>query len=710
MTTTRTVSADEQEVRRTVDLLLEPGEVVELRALDVRRGGNGFRFTASGYFDDREKLVEEAVKLSQRAKGVYLVPNVKPELLARASNRVRECGKGDSCTSDDDTLPRRKWFFVDCDPVRPSGISSTDRERDAAGEKAQEVWSTLLDLGFPDPAIYASSGNGRHLLYRVDLPADDGGLLRQCLEALDFRFGDDRVTVDTSVHNRARPLRFYGTVNRKGDDVPDRPHRVSRIEWTPPDGAEVVRVSALEELARWLPQEEPSPTKRTASGKAFDLDGWIQEHGVPVGPPSDWKGGRKWVFPVCPWDSAHSNRSAFILQFPSGGISAGCLHNGCRGMEWRDLRLIYEPDAYEHEHGDSIPCTGAGNMGEAASEVVSSMSSTLTHKDLVTGELPPVPWLVEGLIPKGGLCLLAGDSGVGKSWLGFHLGQTVASELPFLGKFPVEKGAVLYLDAESGENLIRRRFKKLWKGLEEANPDLDPDIPFSVLLSAVDLDADGLQALTERIRRECIRLVVLDPMIHFGSADENDSRAMASFLEGIRQVSRDTGAAFLLVHHVRKESRLASNAPGQMIRGSSAIRAVMDSVLYVRRLNDGKLQVEHDKSRQAEAVPRFLVEVTDPDEETTSISYAGESGTAESRRELAEEAILRTIADTGGTAKRQLIVEQCKAEGVSEKTVNNTLSALVEASRLTKVQRGKPVFYSLPETSNKKAPMLEEEW
>lgn len=703
MTARTAISADEQEVRKAVDLLLDRGEVIELRALEVPRGGNGFRYTASGYFDDADRLVEEAVRLSQTAKGVYVTMNpVATDLLARACNRTRQMNGRDSSTGDTD-IPRRKWFGIDLDPCRVSGVSSTDEEHEAARDKAREIWDALLDLGFPDP-IYASSGNGGHLMYRVDLPADDGGLLKRCLAALAFHFDDERVTVDQSVFNPSRIWKLYGTVVRKGDDTPDRPHRVARMLFSPPDGPEVVSAAALEELARWLPEDEPQPQKRVTVG-AFDIERWIEQHGVPVGPPSPWgNGGRRWRLDACPWNAEHKPNKAFIVQHPSGAIAAGCLKADCRHHNWRDLRILYEPDAYSRDRVEQ------SSPGQEAEEPVLDLPTSFRHGDLVTGELPPVPWLVEGLLPKGGICMLAGDSGVGKSWIGFHLGQTVAAGIPFLGHFQTERGGVLYLDAESGENLIRRRFKKLWRGLEDEH--LDPDIPFDVLLSAVNLDpqGSGLRALTDRIRRDSISLVVLDPMIHFGSAEENESRDMASFLEGIRGVSRDTGTVFLLIHHVRKESRISSNAAGQMIRGSSAIRAVMDSVLYVRRLNDGRLQVEHDKSRHAEPTNRFMVEITDPDEETTCISYGGESGTVESSRAIAEEAILRTVADMGGTAKRQLIVEQCIAEGVSKRTVTDALKGMTSDQRLTKAQRGKEAFYSLPEVSNQAGLTLEENW
>ena len=55
--------------------------------------------------------------------------------------------------------------------------------------------------------------------------------MKFCLATLDALFSDDRVTVDTANFNAARIWKLYGTVSRKGDDTPDRPHRRSRILW-----------------------------------------------------------------------------------------------------------------------------------------------------------------------------------------------------------------------------------------------------------------------------------------------------------------------------------------------------------------------------------------------------------------------------------------------------------------------------------------------
>lgn len=217
---------DRDEICRTCELLFAPGQVAELRALDAVTKAWRRPHTVSGYFNNWEKLAAAAMNI--QARGVYVTLNpVNPALLARANNRVRDMNSGDPATGDGDIVARR-WLPLDCDPVRPSGISATDAEHDLALTRVRAIRDHLRTQGWPEPLL-ADSGNGGHLLYRVDLPADDAGLIAGVLAALAFRFTDALVSVDEKNSNPARIWKLYGTVAAKGDHTPERPHRLSRL-------------------------------------------------------------------------------------------------------------------------------------------------------------------------------------------------------------------------------------------------------------------------------------------------------------------------------------------------------------------------------------------------------------------------------------------------------------------------------------------------
>ena len=331
-------------IAKAVRLIVGVGHVTELRALDAVVTDERWPHTVSGYFDDPDKLAE-AVGAIKSAKGIYFVPNpVNPALLARANNRIRKAAKGES-TQDIDVM-HRHWLLVDVDAQRPSGISATDAEHEAAIERARTIYGHLKREGWPDP-IAADSGNGAHLLYRIDLPTDDGGLVQRCLAALARRFDADGVSVDQTVFNPARIWKLYGTVARKGDDTPERPHRMAKV-LNKPETLEPVPLSKLETLAGEA-QSTHEPTARAASrgsGQPFDIESFIARHGLDATDPEPWNGqqgqGRRWVLNIDPMAGVHNDGSCFIIEHANGAISAGSHHNSAT-WNWRDLRKKYEP-------------------------------------------------------------------------------------------------------------------------------------------------------------------------------------------------------------------------------------------------------------------------------------------------------------------------------------------------------------------------------
>jgi hypothetical protein len=189
--------ADIGMIRRALELLGASVAVSELRVPNTPRG------TVSGYFNDLGKMAANAARMSGTAEGVYLTLNpVSPALLARASNHLKDRAK--HTTSDGDVV-RRCWFLIDFDPVRPAGISSTEPEHAAALERARACRDWLRSEGWPEPLL-ADSGNGGHLLYRIELVNDDqsAALLKFCLIALGIMFSDSTVEVDLSTYNAAR--------------------------------------------------------------------------------------------------------------------------------------------------------------------------------------------------------------------------------------------------------------------------------------------------------------------------------------------------------------------------------------------------------------------------------------------------------------------------------------------------------------------------
>jgi len=325
--------------------LLHPEGVFEVRVPDPRIDRS--TKTLSGYFDSPEKATDEIAKLDGRGN-IYVTLNpINSALLARANNRM--VANPRATTSDADVV-QRAWFGIDFDPVRPSGVSSTENEHELALTKAAEVKAHLIGLGWPEP-ISGDSGNGAHLLFTIRLPNDEEStkLIQGVLEALDLTFSDDKVVVDVKTFNPSRIWKVYGSLACKGDHTQDRPHRRSRILRTPAK-LEVVREDQLVGVVAWLPKDEPSERPQRTGGATFDIEKWIGEHSLGVSKVKEWKGGRLFELDVCPFDDNHK-RTARIVQASNGALSFSCFHLSCASRDWHALRDLVEPGLREKRKG-----------------------------------------------------------------------------------------------------------------------------------------------------------------------------------------------------------------------------------------------------------------------------------------------------------------------------------------------------------------------
>jgi hypothetical protein len=349
---------DKQHIIKALSLWFQPGDVFEIRVLDATTADYMRPHVESGYFDfEHIDAVADALAKLRTYRGVYATVNpVNLALLARANNRLRAVGR-EPTTADADILCRR-WLLLDFDAKRPSGVSSTDEEHDNAQLKAMEIQEALAGCGWTEP-IMLDSGNGAQLMYRIDLPSADEGLVQKVIQTI-AGASDDQVDIDLTVHNPARIWRIPGTMNCKGDSIETRPHRMAKLI-SAPEKLEVVSEDKLKEL---VGVAEPVNCQVIIDSSKFNIDSWITQYCPELGQPQEWKGGRRWVFNECPFNSAHNNRSAVLIEQPSGAIAFTCHHNSCQGNDWFKLRELKDPGCYEQQEYPEVNIDGILNQNK----------------------------------------------------------------------------------------------------------------------------------------------------------------------------------------------------------------------------------------------------------------------------------------------------------------------------------------------------------
>ena len=188
--------------------------------------------------------------------------------------------------------------------------------------------------------------------------------------------------------------------------------------------------------------------------------------------------------------------------------------------------------------------------------------------------LPSPGWLLDNVFELGGLNIVIGDSGSGKSAVIIDLICTIASGRRSWFGIPCASAPVMYIAGE-GLNGARDRMVT-W---EKVNGE---DVGDRVLLTdeAVSLnDLGSWGYVTANAIAAGVGVIVVDTLARsLGELEENSATDMSVAVENLRRVQRATGAAVIVVHHT---ARGATHG-----RGSTSLRGAADSEVLITKYSD----------------------------------------------------------------------------------------------------------------------------
>ena len=466
------------------------------------------------------------------------------------------------------------------DPTRDKLISTTDAEKSEALEIVHAIRDYLRGCGWPDPII-GDSGNGHNGLFRIDLPGDDGGLVKRCLESLSVRFNGPRATLDTSVFNAARIWKLPGTWAKKGDSTPTRPHRRAKLLEVP-ECVQPVPLDLLEALAAEaatptkttvaVTSTPPKKTERTVRGddgrvhdRKLNVPAWLDARGVNFREKSkdgDWS---RWTLEKCPFDPAHAAPDSCIFQHEDGTMGAKCLHDSCKGRGWQEFKTSIGLPDREHwvkktESPVLIPPTTA--PAAPAGKII------IRGCDIIPTKVEPL-W--KGRIPLGKLTTFAGQTGQGKTMATCDMIARVTTGTDWPDGKPGVKGQVLFItgDDDYDDTIVPR--------LIEAGADLSR-VCFLVEAEQDKWTMAALNTLNTAIEQigedgGPVKLVVIDPPSSFmDGVDDNNNSAVRAILTPLQRWAKRHRLAVILITHVNK-----GNGTGSV----KAVARVMGSVAWV---------------------------------------------------------------------------------------------------------------------------------
>jgi hypothetical protein len=263
---------------------------------------------------------------------------------------------------------------------------------------------------------------------------------------------------------------------------------------------------------------------------------------------------------------------------PYGKFRAYALlnHNGDFTAAARDLARLGFGTA-PRPRQDSAP-RGQTRPPSVADLVRGTLSRVefVGHDQLLDSVLPPLRWLVDGLIPDEGLTFLGGKKKLGKSWLCLQVAQAISRGLPCLGRATVQ-GPVIYVCLEDGRRRLKQRL------LKQSAPH---GLPITYYTRFPPLDGDGMGELVTLLDRDRPRMLILDTLAaaKTGKTEENAAGPMADLANGLRAVSQHFALGTVVVAH---HGKLVGGDPGDDLRGSSALGGAGDVNLGLYR-TDGQ--------------------------------------------------------------------------------------------------------------------------
>lgn len=328
-------------IRQWYDTFKSGEELVEVRIVD-----NTYKRTYSGYFTDVNTLLNEIRKYDNC--NIYFTLNAINPACYDREQHDRIVTKPKSTTSDNDIVGR-DWILIDIDTKKPSDTNSTDEEKEMAKEVVNNVFKFLRDEGFEKPVV-CDSGNGFHLLYKIAMKNSNENttICKEFLQVLDMLFSNPNVEIDCTTHNASRVCKLYGTFSRKGSNTKKRPQRESKILRIP-DEIKITPNEYFAKVAAMLPKPEQPSKSNYYSNEKFDLEAFLNKHHIAVRNIVRTSSFTKYILDECPFNSSHRAPDSAIFEMSNGGLGFKCLHSSCSQYTWKDFRLKFEPDAYDHK-------------------------------------------------------------------------------------------------------------------------------------------------------------------------------------------------------------------------------------------------------------------------------------------------------------------------------------------------------------------------
>lgn len=589
------------EIYKWWDIFCKDKPLTEIRII-------GSNTNYSGYFKDVETLIREVQKYESYGN-VYFTINSLDESCYGREQKDFILGKPKNTTSDKE-ITSRDWVYIDFDAKRITGVNATDEEIAHVKRTANKVYKYLSDNGFNKPVV-VFSGNGVHFYYRTGMLNNDENtaIVKRFLYSLNMLFGDEHTEIDCSVFNLARISRLPGTFSAKGSKTDSkRPRRMCRFVQIP-EVKDTDR-AYFKKIADLYPEETNTYQNLGYNGNSFDLDDFLNKHGVSFKKESVTD-GTKYILEHCFFDPNHKGKDAVLFKRNNGAIAYHCFHNSCSQYKWKDVRLLFEPDAYDRKSYNEFKFKFNKNKSFDKNENVAKFEvekeserkgkKWLLMKDISYVDFSSLLSIPTGFtqldkklvgLYMGDITILSGLSGSGKSnWLGCLIMNAVQSGnkvAAWSGELQDFRFQSWIMQIAAGKNYVYKKdgyddFYYAPKHVVEKIADWIDDKLLLYNNNYGNKFSQLFDDIKTCVEENDIRLIVLDNLMaldidEFGSDKYSNQ---TKFINSIKEYAKEKNVHIVIVAHPRKEGGFLRM---ESISGTADIFNLADNVFIIHRV------------------------------------------------------------------------------------------------------------------------------
>ena len=387
------------------------------------------------------------------------------------------------------------------------------------------------------------------------------------------------------------------------------------------------------------------------------------------------------------------NRTSYLVgqvgQLCDGTKSIGTIENMIRVLNKQNLEVPLTEDELVKEVFPAIKRFKKHEEKAIKKESLKDPKEVkLVSVDSIKKEF--VKWLVPGYIPEGGITVIGGDGGLGKTTLWCNIASAISngtnSILQEDNDYIYPNGNVIYFSGEDDTARVLR------DKLESNNANLSNifTIPLEdEIFSDIAIGSELLEGIIESHRP---KLVIFDPIQQFiKDTDMTKRNDMRQTLASLNRLGKLYGTTSILVMHTNKRANIGSFR--DKLSDSADIWDISRSVLAVGRNPDGECFITHEKSSYSARQSAVLYHIDDGKiyrdgfdiERQTYVDFMGgkaKANKSDIKKQLKE--VYLELVESGGKVIKKELENQLLKMGYTNNMIRNVYNELLQEEKITK--------------------------